>query len=243
MTKEIRGPFSVGIIMDGNRRWAKAGGETTSVGHAVGFGGHSAGEGALLKLLDEYRSLREKWGTAHYIFYAFSTENWSRSAEEVASLIGIFEKAFKKIEDRLPQILEDGVRVRFIGERERFSTNLQLLMKNLEEKTSAGKEGTFAIAVSYGGRADIIQAVNTLIEKETETVTEKDISTSLWTHEIPEPDLIIRTGGDQRLSNFLMWESAYAELFFTNTLWPDFSRDELERIFEDFSTRERRHGR
>ncbi len=233
---EKNGPLSVGIIMDGNRRWAKAQGLSELMGH-------EAGEKVLLDLLDDYRPLRETWGTAHYIFYAFSTENWSRSQEEVAHLLGIFERAFKKIEERLPRLLEDGVQVRFVGERSRFSPQLQQLMTSVEEKTASGERGTIAIAVSYGGHADIVQAANRLIIEDKEVITEKDLSEKLWTAGIPHPDLVIRTGGDQRLSNFLSWESAYSELFFTNTLWPDFSRAELEKIFENYATRERRHGK
>jgi undecaprenyl diphosphate synthase len=116
-------------------------------------------------------------------------------------------------------------------------------MSRLEELTAVGTEGTFAFALSYGGRTDLLQAVNTLIQKDLDSVTEEEVRGALWTHDIPQPDAIIRTGGDHRLSNFLLWESAYAELFFTNTLWPDFSRDELEEIFQSYTTRERRHGR
>ena len=234
----------MGIIMDGNRRWAKNLGLAETIGHAAGFSnGHEGGEAALIKLLDEYRSLRDTWGTAHYIFYAMSTENWNRSQEEVAIVLGIFERSFKKMEERLPKLLADGVRVCFIGQKERFSPHLQELMQTFEAKTASGTEGTIAIAVSYGGRPDILHAVNELIASGKKEVSESDMQHALWTHGIPEPDLIIRTGGEQRLSNFLLWESAYAELAFTNTMWPDFSREELERIFEDFASRERRHGR
>jgi undecaprenyl diphosphate synthase len=116
-------------------------------------------------------------------------------------------------------------------------------MQTFEGKTAAGTEGTIAIAVSYGGRSDILQAVSALAGQGKKEITESDVTNALWTHGIPEPDLIIRTGGEKRLSNFLLWESAYAELAFTDTLWPDFSREELERIFTDFASRERRRGR
>jgi undecaprenyl diphosphate synthase len=232
----LQGPKCVGIIMDGNRRWAEARG-------ASRLSGHEAGETVLLKLFDEYRSVRDTWGTAHYIFYAFSTENWNRSQEEVAHLLGLFERAFTKIEERMPKLLEDGVSVRFIGEREKFSEKLQKLMSDIEAKTAGGNDGTVALAVSYGARADLLQAVNGLIEKEREVISEEDLRSALWTRGIPEPDLIIRTGGEKRLSNFLLFEAAYAELSFTETMWPDFSREELERIFTDFAGRERRKGR
>ena len=232
----MKGPLSVGIIMDGNRRWAKAKGRPE-------FEGHEAGETLLFKLLDEYRSLREAWGTAHYIFYAFSTENWSRSKEEIAHLMGIFERGFRKIEERLSRLLEDGVAVRFIGERERFSPKLQELMSGVEAKTASGKQGTIAIAISYGGRADILRAANKLIGQDIEVLTEENLSAASWLRGIPDPDLIIRTGGERRLSNFLTWQSVYSELAFTDTLWPDFSRAELEKIFADYASRDRRHGK
>lgn len=231
-----RGPFSVGIIMDGNRRWATTRGLSP-------FKGHDAGEEALLNLIDEYRSLRDKWGTAHYVFYAFSTENWTRTQEEIAALLGIFERAFTKIEERLPRLLEDSVAIRFVGEVERFSPKLQELMRGIEEKTKAGKDGTIAIAVSYGGRADILRAVNKLIQEDKEVITENDLSAASWLAGIPEPDLIIRTSGEERLSGFLTWQSVYSELLFVDTLWPDFTRSELEKAFTEFEERERRHGK
>ena len=226
----------VGIIMDGNRRWAKA-------HNLPSFKGHEAGEAIFFTLLDEYQSIREQWGTAHYIFYAFSTENWSRAQEEIAHLMGIFEQGFKKIGERLPRLIEDGVKIRFLGERERFSPYLQSLMNDFEQKTAAGTKGTIAIALSYSSRADMLQAMNRLTKEEKKTITENDISHALWTRDIPAPDLIIRTGGEKRLSNFLMWESVYSELAFTDTLWPDFSRTELEKIFSDYASRERRYGK
>ncbi|MEJ0053678.1 MAG: polyprenyl diphosphate synthase [bacterium] len=233
---EQAGPKSIGIIMDGNRRWAKAKGLSSARGH-------QAGEEVLLRLLDDYRPLRDAWGAAHYIFYTFSTENRNRAEAEVADLLGLFEHAFSKIEERLPQLLSDGVRMRFLGERGRFSGKLQEMMNELEAKTAGGAEGTIALAVSYGGRPDILQAANGLMAGGAKEITEVALTDALWTRGIPEPDLIIRTGGEKRLSNFLLWESAYAELAFTDTLWPDFSRKELERIFADFASRERRHGR
>ena len=232
----MRGPFSVGIIMDGNRRWAKAAGRPQ-------LEGHEAGKDVLLRMFDDYRDIREKWGTAHYIFYTFSTENWNRSIEEVGHLMGIFERAFNKVAERLPRLLEDGVQVRFIGERSRFSQKLQDLMNELEQKTTAGTKGTMAFAVSYGGRSDILQAVNRLIVEDRDGVSAEDISAKLWTNGIPDPDLIIRTGGEERLSNFLSWESVYSELSFIDTLWPDFSREKLEELFTNFASRERRRGK
>ncbi len=228
------GPKSVGIIMDGNRRWAKARGLSS-------VKGHEAGKEALLALVRSYAALRERWGTEHYIFYAFSTENWNRAAEEVAALMGIFERAFTEFEKELPQLLADGVRIRFVGERERFSVHLQELMHSLEEKTAEGA-GTIAFAVSYGGHADILHAANAAAASGL-PITQEAFEKHLWTAGIPEPDLIIRTGGEQRLSNFLSWQSAYSELYFYDVLWPEFTGEHLEEAFRDFSERERRGGK
>lgn len=220
--------------MDGNRRWARCRGLPS-------VRGHEAGKEALLSLVRAYASLRERWGTEHYIFYAFSTENWNRAAEEVAALLGIFERAFIEFEKELPQMLTDGVRIRFVGEHERFSVRLQELMHSLEEKTAEGA-GTIAFAVSYGGHADILHAANAAAASGL-PITQETLEKHLWTASIPEPDLIIRTGGEQRLSNFLSWQSAYSELYFSDVLWPDVTTGHLETAFRDFSERERRRGK
>ena len=230
------GPRTVGIIMDGNRRWRKARGLSTTEGHL-------AGKEVLSRLFDDYGAIQEKWGTENYIFYAFSTENWSRSVEEVAALMGIFEQAFEEFKKIAERLQKHGLRMRFVGARERFSDKLQKLMQEIEESTAQGTGGTIAFAVSYGGRAEILQAVNQLIEDGQETVTEELLGGKLWTAGIPDPDLIIRTSGEQRLSNFLTWQGVYSELAFTDTLWPDFTTGELEKIFEDYALRERRKGK
>jgi undecaprenyl diphosphate synthase len=230
------GPKTVAIFMDGNRRWAKAHGLSQ-------LEGHEAGKDILFKFVDFYTELREKWGTKHYVFYAFSTENWNRAAEEVAGIMGIFERALEEFDTLFPKLEKEGIRIRFVGQRERLSTRLQELMEHIEEKTAAHSAGSIVLAISYGGRADIIQAANHLIEEGKEIITEEDLSTHLWTAIVPDPDLIIRPGGEMRLSNFFTWPSAYSELAFTNTLWPDFSQEELERIFEDYASRERRRGK
>lgn len=218
----------IGVIMDGNRRWAKRKGLSTAEGHHAGYG----------KLKEVVRWAGEK-GISHAIFYAFSTENWNRSPEEVAGLMTLFEMGLR---ESLPEFLRDGVRVRFIGERERFSSELQTLMNEVEEKTAECNVITAVLALSYGGRSDIAHAFNELLKGNKTLVTQEDIANALWTKDIPDPDIIIRTSGEQRLSNFLPWQSVYSELFFTETLWPDFSKNEFEGILRSYAERDRRRG-
>lgn len=230
----INGPTTVAIFMDGNRRWAKAHGLSVKEGH-------TAGKDVFKRFIDFYPRIRKQWGTKHYIFYAFSTENWNRSAEEVAALMGIFDKAFDEFREHLDDVIAADLRIVFIGQRDVLSASLQKKMAALERDT-AQCSGTLALAISYGGRADIVQAAQSLAEEGVE-ISEASIGKRLWTRNLPEVDLIIRPGGERRLSNFLLWNSAYSELFFTDTLWPDFGEKELEKIFEDYASRERRRGK
>lgn len=218
--------ISVGIIMDGNRRWAKARGLPTLKGHEQGA--------------EKVREVAE-WAieqqVSHLYLYAFSTENWKRSEEEVSYLLKLLERAFA---ERMKDIEELGVRIRIIGEREQFSTSFQEKMLEVEERSKDNTALTLVFCLSYGSRREIVSAVSRLPEQS--TYTEDDISAALWTAGMPDPDLIIRPGGEKRLSNFLLWQGAYAELFFTDTLWPDFTKEEFSRILEEYRARERRHG-
>lgn len=222
-------PRTLGIIMDGNRRWAKGHGLPSLEGHRRG-----------LEKVEELVSWAEESGVKEIILYAFSTENWNRSREEVGYLMNLFEDAFG---ERIEKIEEKGFRVRFIGQRERVPESLQKKMREAETRTSSGTKGTLVIALSYGSRAEIIDAVNTLLSSKREHVEEKDLENVLWSRGIADPDIIIRTGGDKRLSNFLLWQSAYSELFFSDTLWPDFSKEEFNAILREFASRERRRGK
>jgi len=219
---------TIGIIMDGNRRWAKAKRLDTLEGHEEGF-----------------RKIKEviQWAinakVKHLIFYAFSTENWSRSSVEVAYLMKLIEKAFR---ERMKEIEELGVRIRVAGERERFSPKLQVIMKDVEERSKNNTALTATLCLSYGGKRDIVQAVNRLVKEKSSEITEDQIRDHLWCADVPDADIIIRPGGERRLSNFLMWQSAYSELFFLDTLWPDFSKDEFSAILAEFKTRNRRKG-
>ncbi len=222
-------PACVGIIMDGNRRWAKAKGKLTAEGHSEGY-----------KKLEEVMRWAREVNIANVVVYAFSTENWHRSEEEVGYLMKLFRFI---LENETKKMIEERIQIRFIGDRSRFSTDLQRMMEKMEETTALSYDGTLHILLSYGGRAEIIAATNALLKEEATTVSEEEFTKKLWSYPMPDPDLIIRTGGDKRLSNFLPWQSVYSELFFTPTLWPDFSKEEFNSILTEFASRERRHGK
>lgn len=221
-------PTCIGIILDGNRRWAKERGLPSLEGHRRGFE----------NLKTVARLVRDR-GVGHLVVYAFSTENWNRSAEEVGYLMDIFRKA---IHDSVEELGEEGIRVRFLGERERFAEDIQAGMRDAEGRTSANEKLTLWICLSYGGRAEIVAGVRTLIERG-EDVTQETLRASLWSAEMPDPDLIIRTSGEQRLSNFLLWQAAYSELFFVKEHWPDFDAALLDDVLARYAQRERRHGK
>ncbi len=215
--------------MDGNRRWAKAHGLPSLEGHRRG-----------LEKVKELVNWVQEAGVKELILYAFSTENWNRSPQEVEYLMKLFEMTFGK---DLEEVYEKGARVRFIGQRERVPESLRKKMDEVEERTKNGTNSTLVVALSYGGRAEIVEAVNTLLAQKKEKVDEKTFQDAMWSAGLCEPDLIIRTAGDKRLSNFLLWQSAYSELFFSDTLWPDFSKEEFDAILAEFAERERRHGK
>ncbi len=223
-------PRCIGIIMDGNRRWAKEKGLASKAGHTTGFN----------RAKDIARHAFSK-GVDTVMYYAFSTENWRREPEEVSYLMELFARA---LVDDLREIAEEGIRIRFIGDLARLPSGLQSAAACLQEESATGGSGkTLVIALSYGGRAEIVAAANKLIAEGASTITEDDFAQALWTAGIPDPDVIIRTGGEMRLSNFLPWESTYSELFFTPTYWPDFSVGELDAILAEYAARERRHGK
>ena len=215
--------------MDGNRRWARAKGLPTFEGHRQG-----------LEKIKECVEWAKKQGIANIILFALSTENWNRSEAELSYLMGLFKLVLTK---EVLVMRKAGIRVRCIGERERFSAELQILMREAEEKTAENNILTLGLCLSYGGRAEIVDAANRAIAAGEKSVTEETFTRHLWTEGIPDPDLIIRTSGEMRLSGFLPWQSVYSELFFTKTYWPDFTEVEFKRIISDFSTRERRIGK
>jgi undecaprenyl diphosphate synthase len=222
-------PQSIGIILDGNRRWAKEKGLPTLEGHRAGYENvKTIARAAFSK------------GVKYVTVYAFSTENWKRTEEEVSYLMNLLAHAVKK---DLEELTKDDISVRFIGELDRLPDGLGKVARELEEKTKNNDRGTLTVAISYGGRAEIVSAVNKLLRERKEVISEEDLSSAMWAHDIPDPDLIIRTSGERRLSGFLTWESIYSELFFTKTYWPDFSEEELTKILDEYASRERRHGK
>lgn len=227
-------PSHIAIIMDGNGRWAQQRGKQRSAGH-------QAGVKATRSIVEHCARLRIEALTV----YAFSSENWRRPEKEVSFLMELFVKA---IRSELNKLHESNIRIQFIGELSRFSDGLLKEIKTATDKT-AGNTGMFLnIAVNYGGRAELVNAVAAIAEKvkngelDSAGITEETIAQHTWLADCPEPDLFVRTGGEQRLSNYLLWHLAYTELAFTDTLWPDFSGEELDAIIENFSSRQRRFG-
>ena len=213
--------------MDGNRRWATEQGLEPLVGHVKG-------QEVFLECIDWVREAE----IPHAVFYAFSTENWQRATTEVSYLMSLFEGLLEQFD----QVLAKQVRIKVVGRREDFSLNIQKRIATLEKESAHFTGTTIWVALSYGGRAEILEAVNQAIEKG-ETVDERSFESLLWTAEIPEPDMIIRTSGEQRLSNFLTWKSVYSELYFTPTHWPALSKSDFLTILNEYEKRERRNGR
>jgi len=218
----------VGIILDGNRRWAEAHGLPKLEGHRVGL---------LETLRDTVRFIRDR-GIKHLAVYMFSAENWGRDKKEVEYLMDLFRESIHK---EMKEFGKENVRIRFVGQRERFSEDLQRAMNDTERETKENKAITLWCCLSYGGRAEIVAAANAAADAG--EVTEETLAKHLWTAGMPDPDIIIRTSGEKRLSGFLTWQSVYSELFFTDTKWPDFSEKEFDSILAEFAQRERRNGK
>ena len=219
--------LSVGIIMDGNGRWAKRRGLPRSAGHK---------EGA--KRIREVIEALHDLGVKQATLYAFSTENWKRPKEEVD---GIMELVYSYL-NRVKEIKDEyDVSVRFIGDKSRLPEKLR--EKCIEiENMSVGRSNVINVALNYGGRDEIVRAVNEAVKEGCNPITEADISRHLYTHDSPDLDLLIRTGGDLRISNFMIWQCAYSEIYVTDTLWPEFGRKEVFRAAEEFYSRKRRYG-
>ena len=230
--KDILVPKHVGVIMDGNGRWAKKRGLPRKFGHR---------EGA--KTFRAIARHAKAIGVSYITFYAFSTENWKRPKDEVDAIMDLFEKYLDEVRD----FMDENIRVRFIGDRTKLNPRLQEKMKNVEEDSKDFDAMTLILAINYGGRDEITHAVKTIADDISSgaisaEITESLIQNRLYTEEIPDVDLIIRPSGEQRLSNFLIWQAAYAEYYFTNILWPDFSNKDFEKAIITFSERNRRFG-
>ena len=235
MTKEDNSLTHIAIIMDGNGRWAAKRGLPRSFGHKKGA-----------ETVKEITRAAGEAGIRFLTLYAFSTENWQRSPEEVSTLMGLLRQYLKT---DLQELRKNNVRIRFIGERDMLDADIVAAMEKLEAETTVNDGLTLCIALSYGSRQEIVNAAKkaaALVQKGDMSVEDIDVklfSDMLYTKDIPDPDLLIRTSGEQRLSNYLLWQLAYTEFYFTPTFWPDFNKNELTDIINDFKTRERRYGK
>ncbi len=228
MAQGIKIPRHIAIIMDGNRRWAKQRLQPTGFGHKKGA-----------EVFSDIAKACGELGVEYLTVYAFSTENWRRSQEEVASLTNIIKSGVK---DYLPKLAKSNMRLRVLGETERFDDETRAAIEKSEQASEKNTGLNVNICLSYGGRADITAAVNSIIKSGKASVTEQDITDALYTSGMPEPDLLIRTGGEVRISNFLLWQCAYSEFYFTELLWPDFDKKALVKAIEWYSGRSRRFG-
>ncbi len=235
MSKETDKLKHIAIIMDGNGRWAKKRGLPRTVGHKKGA-----------ETVKEICKAAEKTGLEYLTLYAFSTENWKRSQEEVDSLMDLLRQY---LQSDLKELQDRGVKIRFIGERSMLPADIVEKMENLEAATKDNEKMTLCIALSYGSRQEILHAARRLSELAVRgdiapsDIDEKLFSDMLYTKDIPDPDILIRTSGEQRISNYLLWQLAYTEFFFTETLWPDFNEKQLLEIIDSYKTRERRYGK
>jgi len=227
-------PEHVGIIMDGNGRWAKKRGLPRQIGHTYGA--------RTFRSIVRYISQQ---GVKVLTMYAFSTENWKRPPEEVNAIMKIFRQY---LIDLLTDFRDDDIKVRFIGDRTAFSSELVSMIEEYEELAKDRKGMVLNIAMNYGGRDEIVRAVRNIChdvkdgKTQIENISEKDIEKYLYTANLPDPDLIIRTGGEHRLSNFLLYQAAYSEFYSMEVLWPDFKPEDFDRAVEEFNRRNRRYG-
>lgn len=227
-------PRHVAVIMDGNGRWAKAKGLPRKMGHVQGG-----------KNVEDLLYVCDDLGIKYFTVYAFSTENWKRSEDEVAALMTLLRSylssGFKKA-------AKNNVRIRIIGDRTRLAPDIQKLIEDLEEDSKNNTGLQFQIAINYGGRDEIVRMMRKTAEEvksgkvNPEDINEEFISNNLDTKDIPDPDLLIRTSGEQRLSNFLLWQIAYSEFYIADCHWPDFNKDELIKAIEEYNKRDRRFG-
>ncbi len=225
----------IAIIMDGNGRWATKKGLPRTAGHKKGA-----------EVVIDISKAAKEAGVKYLTLYAFSTENWKRPKDEVDTLMDLLRQYLSK---NFEELNKNDIRICFIGEREMLASDILEKMRELEEKTKNNSSATLQIALSYGSRAEITGAVKKIAQKikdgdmSVESIDEKTISDMLYTKGIPDPDILIRTSGEQRLSNYLLWQLAYSEFFFTPTYWPDFTKEELNEIIKTYQSRERRYGK
>ncbi len=224
----MKNPQHIAIVMDGNARWARQNGVSVSAGHQKGA-----------DVVKQTALDCKKLGIQYLTVYAFSSENWNRPKSEVKALMSLFRRYLKK---DVKELMKEDVRIRFIGNREPMDKDLQELMTQVENDTAHNKF-QFIIAMSYGSREEIRSAaIKFANDSKLTTLKPEDFDKYLFTDGIPDPDLFIRTSGEYRISNFLLWQLSYSELYFTETLWPDFNVDHLKKAINEYSNRERRYG-
>ena len=219
----------IAFIMDGNGRWAKKRGMPREYGHKAGA-----------KTFEKVLERCSEYGIEAITFYVFSTENWKRSEREVNALMKLLDEYLDECEKQLLKKEKD-MRFVFLGDKKPFSKELREKMERMEELSRTNSR-IVNLAINYGGRSELVHAFNILAEKGLTAVSEDDITGALYTKDSPELDLIVRTGGDLRISNFLLWQAAYSEFYFTDKLWPDLTSDDVDEIIEDFKRRQRRFG-
>lgn len=224
-------PRHIAIIMDGNGRWAKKRGLPRLAGHRQG----TENLRNIIKACVEFN-------IAYLTIYAFSTENWARPIEEIKGLTQIFNDAFVR---ELDELVQEGVQIRHLGQREGIDPDMMAKIDNAVERSKNNNRLVLSVALNYGSRNEIMHAVRQIVSTNisAESITEQTISEALFTYGLPDPDLVIRTSGEQRLSNFLLWQTAYSEWVFPETLWPDFNREELIKAIEVYASRDRRFGK
>ncbi len=236
MLKNLELPRHIGIIMDGNGRWAKQRDLNRSEGHKAGA--------EVFRKICRYAA---KLGIECVTFYAFSTENWKRPAQEVSAIMNLFRDYLHEAQEREEENEEEGLQIRYIGDREGLDADIITMIEALE-KNSKDKKTVINLAVNYGGRNEILTAVKAIASKveagelKAEDIELKTIDENLYTAGLPDPDLIIRPSGEYRLSNFLIWQAAYSEFWFSDILWPDFTEDDLDKAIIDYCKRNRRFG-
>ena len=237
MLEKISLPSHIGVIMDGNGRWAKQQGLKRSEGHKAGA--------KVFRTICDYAA---ELGIECMTFYAFSTENWKRPADEVSAIMNLFRDYLSEAQEREEENKAKGMRIRYIGDRAALPEDIVNMIDLLESRSADKHSITINLAVNYGGRDELLHAVKEIAKKveagelKSDDISLKDIDGNLYTAGLPDPDLIIRPSGEYRLSNFLIWQAAYSEFWFSDILWPDFTTDDLDKAIIDYSNRNRRFG-
>ncbi len=226
---ELKLPKHIAIIMDGNGRWAKKRLLPRTAGHKVGLD-------AFVNTVDSCSDL----GIEYLTVYAFSSENWNRDPAEVGALMELMSRGIVKYE---PEMVRKNIKLKLLGDIDRFEPKYRSALRGVEDRLAKNTGMTLCICLSYGGRQELVNAVNRLLAEGKTEITAEDIERNLYSAGVPDPDLVVRTSGEHRISNFLLWQSAYSEYYFTDVYWPDFDKTELLKAIESFSKRERRYGR